>query len=386
MTQVTPRIFTQINPYEGASLDPISLVNPEVQYSDTRALSDANINDRFALLNRKQSTQGLTQEEKDEFAGLTAELRNRDSGKANAEQSGIEALFKNGGGPGGGGGASAGGGFDAFKQSLDLNDYLNNTYKSVMDKIPQVYASTQQAGIKQLHNLYGDRRGQAIREQAAMGNFGSPSASAAVGRADDQEYGAISDYINQLAGQQAQSLIGSEMDIAGKRAANQQYLGGLGLQGAQLDLSNRALNANNRLSQVQLINNARQFGQNYGLEREKLAENNRREGMYEGNQQREIALAEELGRKQAQSEGGDDIFSILGGVGQLAGGFGGLVGGISTGNPLLAMQGVNSVAGGAKSLSDANSSSSRPHPNFGYQPQPYSLRQQMWTTPDPVRF
>lgn len=135
-----------------------------------------------------------------------------------------------------------------YKPMLDLNDYLSKTYDDVLGKIPGIYDAQAKAGTQKLMDTYGARRGQAAREMASMGILNSPAGYASINHGDDEQYRAISDLLNQLGGQQAQSQVGAAMDFAGKRGENQKFLGQMGLSASSLDQDRRKALADALLS------------------------------------------------------------------------------------------------------------------------------------------
>lgn len=338
---------------EGSKLDTMKIgrggQSTRPLYTD---LSEDELMRRLSVARDVEATGGLSPDAAEDYANIRAELDKRNQARAGADEGIINDIF--GGQPvptnvaqSAMGGTSAPQ-FDVQSAIRDAQESAAGQRKAIGDVFQRSFSSGSQA----IQDAFAPIRGQVIDEQAALGSrLLSPVGQATIGAVDAQKGRAFSDLANSLAVKRSESEAGIENTLGERTQRAREFGTTAGLQGSELGLRERLgagdLGLREKLGRAGLIQSGRQFGQTFGLEREKFAEGKRQGSLADLRETQRQEAARELGRLQAKANEGDwmdDFGKVAGGIGQIAGG----IASAYTGNPIGAVSGV---AGGLSSLS-----------------------------------
>ena len=178
------------------------------------------------------------------------------------------------------------------------------------DAFDAIYANASESGKRAIEGIYADERRRAINEAGVTGNLRSPGFQTNTLRdIDTRKVKSLTDLIQGLEGERATGLVGLEGNLADRGFRERQ----LGLQRSQ--------------SLASLLQGGGQFGQTFGLEREKFGEEKRRNTLSDILDREALEESRASGKAMAEASKPswiDQFAKVAGGAGALAGGIGAL--------------------------------------------------------------
>lgn len=274
---------------------------------DTKKLSDKELSEYINYfrnsLSRSANPAGARVDE-----STLGQLQEEQAGRQRTAETdkGKQDLMSILGGTGGGG--AGGGGFS-------ISDYLagqNESANAQRSAINSAADLVQGKQISDANDIFNAERRRAVDESGALGLTRQPSyLSSVIGDVDARRGKALSDILGTIGAQKFQSLAGVEQGLGDASQRAREFA--------------TSTDQSRRQSLAGLLQGGSQFQQNFGLQREQLAGEGRRNSLQGLMDQYGLDQAERLGKAQADAAKPtalDQFSKVTGGLGSLLGGIG----------------------------------------------------------------